>query len=195
MSMAVSMAAHGRHDVDDARAQQKRAPLTPQEELAALLQEHGALIVRIARSHECDRGRAEELVQDIHLAIWQALPKFRGEANLRTYVARIAQNRAITHVTREARRPRSAQLDGIVDVLPSEAATPEDATAEAQARRRLQRAVAELPLALRLTVTLALEGFSPDEVATVLGISSSAAHVRLHRAKAALTDRLKSGEA
>ena len=62
-----------------------------QEALAALLREHGGLIVRIARSHESDRGRAEELVQDIHVAIWQALPKFRGEANLRTFIARIAQ--------------------------------------------------------------------------------------------------------
>ena len=169
--------------------------MTPQEELAALLREHGALIVRIARSHESDRGRAEELVQDIHLAIWQALPKFRGEANVRTYVARIAQNRAITHVTREARRPRAAPLDEIGDALRSDAATPEDEAAETQARTRLQRAVAELPLVLRLTVTLALEGVSPDEVATVLGISESAASVRLHRAKAALTDKLTVGDA
>lgn len=169
--------------------------MTPHEELAALLREHGGLIVRIARSHESDRGRAEELVQDIHVAIWQALPKFRGEANVRTFIARIAQNRAITHVTREARRPRSAPLEDIVDVLPSDAATPEDAAAETQARRRLQRAVGELPLALRLAVTLALEGFSPDEVATVLGISTSAASVRLHRAKAALMEAMKVGEA
>jgi len=169
--------------------------MTPHEELGALLREHGGLIVRIARSHESDRGRAEELVQDIHVAIWQALPKFRGEANVRTFIARIAQNRAITHVTREARRPRSAPLEEIVDILPSDAATPEDAAAQTQARRRLQRAVGELPLALRLAVTLALEGFSPDEVATVLGISTSAASVRLHRAKAALIEAMKVGEA
>lgn len=192
--MVVSMATAQRgNDVHDARAQRKCARVTPHEELTALLREHGGLIVRIARSHESDRGRAEELVQDIHVAIWQALPKFRGEANVRTFIARIAQNRAITHVTREARRPRSAPLEEIVDVLPSDAATPEDAAAETQARRRLQRAVGELPLALRLAVTLALEGFSPDEVATVLGISTSAASVRLHRAKAALMNKI--GEA
>ena len=169
--------------------------MTPHEELTALLREHGGLIARVARSYESDRGRAEELVQDIHVAIWQALPKFRGEANVRTFIARIAQNRAITHVTREARRPRSAPLEEIVDVLPSDGAGPEDAAAETETRRRLQRAVGELPLALRLTVTLALEGFSPDEVATVLGISASAASVRLHRAKAALMHKLNSGEA
>jgi RNA polymerase sigma factor (sigma-70 family) len=163
----------------------------PQDDFAALLREHGALIARIARSHESDRGRAEELVQDIHLAIWQALPRFRADANLRTYVARIAQNRAVSHVAREARLPRLAPLDSHDDTLPSERPTPEDAAVETDSRRRLEAAVRELPLALRLAVALALEGFSQDEVAQVLGISTTAAGVRVHRAKAALQDKLK----
>jgi RNA polymerase sigma-70 factor (ECF subfamily) len=160
-------------------------------ELAEVLREHGGLIARIARAHENDRGRTEELVQDIHLAIWQALPRFRAEANIRTYVARIAQNRAVSHVAREARVPIAAPLDPFDDVLPSTGQTPEDAAVQADARRRLEQAVRELPLGLRLTVTLALEGFSPEEVATVLGISTSAAAVRLHRAKTTLQDKLK----
>lgn len=160
-------------------------------ELTDVLRQHGGLIARVARAHESDRGRAEELVQDIHLEIWRALPKFRGEANLRTYVARIAHNRAVQHVTREARGPRVVPLDPADDTLPSPAHGPEDAALQAEARRRLERAVQELPTALKLTVTLALEGFGPDEVAGVLGISSSAAAVRLHRAKAALQEKLQ----
>jgi RNA polymerase sigma-70 factor (ECF subfamily) len=62
---------------------------------------------------------------------------------------------------------------------------------QADERKRLEHAVRELPLGLKLTVTLALEGFTADEIATVLGISASAAAVRLHRAKAALQDKLK----
>jgi RNA polymerase sigma-70 factor (ECF subfamily) len=160
-------------------------------ELSEVLRQHGGLIARVARAHESDRGRAEELIQDIHLAVWRALPKFRGEANLRTYVARIAHNRAVLHVTREARTPHVVPLDPFDDSLPSAAHTPEDAALQAEARRRLERAVQELPVALRLTVTLALEGFGADEVAGVLGISSSAAGVRLHRAKTALQEKLQ----
>jgi len=163
---------------------------SPEQELVALLREHGALIARVARAHESDQGRAEELVQDIHLAIWQALPRFRGEANLRTYVARIAHNRAVSHVARESRRPAAVPLDPFDELLASDALTPEEAAVESDARRRLEQAVRELPVGLKLTVTLALEGFSADEVATVLGISSSAAAVRLHRAKTALQDKL-----
>jgi RNA polymerase sigma factor (sigma-70 family) len=161
-----------------------------ERELAQVLREHGGLIARVARVHENDRARAEELVQDIHLAVWQALPKFRGEANLRTYVARIAHNRAVLHVARETRLPITVPLDPFDDALTSSAQTPEDVALQADARRRLEQAVQHLPLGLKLTVTLALEGFSPDEVATVLGISTSAAAVRLHRAKAALQEKL-----
>jgi RNA polymerase sigma factor (sigma-70 family) len=161
------------------------------DEIAEVLRQHGGLIARIARAHESDRGRCEELVQDIQLAVWQALPRFRAEANIRTYVARIAQNRAVTHVAREARVPIAAALDPFDDVLPSAEQTPEDAVLQADRRRQLEKAVRALPIGLRLTVTLALEGFSPDEVATVLGISTSAAAVRLHRAKTTLQDKLK----
>jgi len=160
-------------------------------ELAEVLRQHAGLITRVARAHESDRGRAEELTQEIHLAIWQALPKYRGESNLRTYIARIAHNRAVLHVAREARAPNLVSLDPFDESLPSGAHTPEAAALQAEARRRLERAVQELPIALKLTVTLALEGFSADEVAGVLGISASAAAVRLHRAKAALQDKLR----
>lgn len=149
------------------------------------------MIARIARSYESDRGRAEELVQDIYLAIWQALPRFRGEANVRTYLARIAHNRAVSHVAREARAPLVSSLDPFDEVLPSAQPSPADAAVQADERRRLEHAVRELPLGLKLTVTLALEGFSADDIAAVLGISASAAAVRLHRAKAALQDKLK----
>lgn len=162
-----------------------------ERQLAAVLREHAGLITRVARAHESDRARAEELVQDIHFAIWRALPRFRGEANLRTYIARIAHNRAVIHVARETRIPVTVPLDPQDQVLRSSEQTPEDMVLQADARRRLERAVRGLPVGLRLTVTLALEGFSADEIANVLGISPSAAAVRLHRAKAALQEKLE----
>src|SRR5262245_14232442 len=73
---------------------------------ATIARQHGPLIGRIARSYEANAARAEDLVQDIYLSVWQALPRFRGDASLRTFVARIAHNRAISHVSREARGPR-----------------------------------------------------------------------------------------
>ena len=149
---------------------------------------HAPLIRRIARSYEANTARADELVQDIHLALWQALPRFRGDASLRTFIARIAHNRAISHVAREAREPRAVALD---DNLHAADASPEERTAQQDLRAKLEAAVQRLPLSLKVAATLALEGFSPEEVADVLGIGVSAASVRLHRAKEQLRDMLK----
>jgi RNA polymerase sigma factor (sigma-70 family) len=152
------------------------------------MQEHGAMVTRIARSYEADPGRAEDLVQDIHLAVWSALPRFKENAGLRTYIARIAHNRAISHVGREMRRPRSFDLD---DDLPAAGPTPEDLAVEKDARRKLEEAVRRLPIGQRVVATLALEGFTPEEVASVLGITPAAASVRLHRAQTQLRNWFK----
>jgi RNA polymerase sigma-70 factor (ECF subfamily) len=148
----------------------------------------GALIRRIARSYEGNGARADELVQEIHLALWQALPRFRGEASVKTFVARIAHNRSISHVAREAREPKVVELD---DMLPAASATPEEHVAEGDLRAKLEAAVRRLPVSLKVAATLALEGFSAEEVAEVLGIGVSAASVRLHRAKEQLKEMLK----
>ena len=153
----------------------------------AIARDHGAMIARIARSYESNAARAEELVQEIFLAVWQALPSFRGDAKMRSFIARIAHNRSISHVDREARAPRSIPLD---DAMASAIPSPEEVASANSARAKLEAAVQRLPLNQKLVVTLALEGFSPEEVADVLGITATAASVRLHRAKAALEQML-----
>jgi RNA polymerase sigma-70 factor (ECF subfamily) len=153
-----------------------------------IARQHAPLIRRIARSYESNAARAEELVQEIHVALWQALPRFRGEASLRTFVARIAHNRAISHVAREAREPRSVALD---ETLHAADPTPEQQVTRQDLKTKLEAAVQRLPVSLKVAATLALEGFTPEEVAEVLGIGVSAASVRLHRAKEQLKDMMK----
>lgn len=143
--------------------------------------------MRIARTYEANPALAEELGQDIYLAVWQALPTFRQEATARTFIARIAHNRAISHVTRAAREAKSVPFD-LLD--PTAAASPhpspEAAAIQADLRVKLEEAVRNLPLGMKIAATLMLEGFSPAETAEVIGITPSAASVRLHRAKGAL---------
>jgi RNA polymerase sigma-70 factor (ECF subfamily) len=71
--------------------------------------EHLAMISRIAAAHESNLSAREDLVQDIFCAVWRALPKFRGEAGLRSFIARIATNRAVTHVQGALRLPDSSE--------------------------------------------------------------------------------------
>lgn len=150
-----------------------------------LLQEHDRALQRLAASYERDPSRQQDLLQDIWLAVWQALPRFRGECSERTFVFRIAHNRAVSHIDHWRRR-RAAPLDEQAPIQATQP-DPERALSAQQRRDQLRSAVQSLPLALRQVVVLSLEGLSHAEIADVVGITTNNAAVRLTRARAALS--------
>ncbi len=141
------------------------------------------LITRIALSYEADHSLRRELTQDILLAVWVALPSFRGDSSLKTFVASIAQKRSISHVTRRAREPKQVELP---EDLRSAALLPDEVAVENDQKRRLIESIQRLPIPQREAIVLCFEGFSYSEMGEVLGISSNAAMLRCQRAKTAL---------
>lgn len=149
--------------------------------------EHALLVSRIAASYEADPALREDLTQQIWLAIWQSLPNWRSEAPLKAFVARIAQNRAVSYVSRQVRQPRTAELD---ERLQADLPSPEESAVRSSERERLLAATRRLPLPQREAVVLILEGFSYAEIGAMLDIAPNALALRLSRAKAALTKML-----
>ena len=141
------------------------------------------LISRIALSHEADPSLRRELVQDILLAIWMALPSYRGDATLKTFAASIAQKRCISHVTKRAREPRQVELP--VDLV-SAAPPPDEIALRNDQKKRLVESIQLLPIPQREAIVLAFEGFSYAEMAEILGISANAVMLRCQRAKTTL---------
>lgn len=160
-------------------------------ELSVLLQEHGDRIRRTIASYANDPADREDLYQEVCIALWRALPRFRGEASLRTFVSRIARNRAITYaVVRRRRLTREVQLDDEAAV----STEPEPAIAasiDAERRAgRLQAALDQLPVDARRILRWRLAGWSDRQVAEALGITENNAAVRLFRARALLRRQL-----
>ena len=145
--------------------------------------QHSGLITRIALSYEADPALRRELMQDIMLAIWLALPSFRGDSSLKTFVASIAQKRSISHVAKRAREPRQVELP---PDLVSAALTPDEEAVRNDLKKQLVESIQLLPIPQREAIVLCLEGFSYSEVAETLGISVNAATLRCQRAKTAL---------
>jgi len=145
--------------------------------------EFGPLISRIAMTYEADPGLREDLVQHILLAVWQALPSFRGDASLKTFIARIAQNRSISYVARQVRQPPTAEIP---EKLEADQNNPEEQAMQANEREVLISATRELPMPQRQVISLVLEGFTYPEIAEMLEIAPNALALRLSRAKTAL---------
>lgn len=156
-----------------------------------LLRLHGPALRRVAAAYEADAARREDLFQEICLALWRALPRFRGEATERTYLFRIAHNRGLTHRLRR-RAAASVALDEAAPV-PDPRPGPEHRAAFGESHQRLRAAVLALPLSQRQVLTLALEGLSHRQIGEVLGITENNAAVRLSRARAALRRSLAPG--
>ncbi len=139
-------------------------------------------------SYEADAALREDLTQQIFLAVWQALPSFRADSSLRTFIARIAQNRSISYVAKQVRQPPTAEVP---EELAANNPSPEDSAIEASEHRSLLEATRRLPLPQREVIVLLLEGFDYAEIGEMLNIAPNALALRLSRAKAGLKKMLE----
>jgi RNA polymerase sigma-70 factor, ECF subfamily len=127
-----------------------------------------------------DRRDVEEATQDVFVQAWRNLGRFRGDAQLFTWLYRIAVNEAL--MRRRRKRPDVLELD---DRLAA-AADPEPGL-----RDLLARELAALPFEYRAAVVLRdVEALTNAEVAEALGISVAAAKSRIHRGRMQIRDAL-----
>ncbi|GAA0810406.1 sigma-70 family RNA polymerase sigma factor [Colwellia sp. D2M02] len=151
--------------------------------------EHEKLLRHIITGFEAKPAIQDELFQDIALNIWRALPSFRQDSAVKTFVARIAHNILATHV---AKAVKTIKTEQDLNDLPAEfekdhhQPTPYQALDQNQRQQKLANAIRQLKLEQQQVITLALEGMSYQEIADVLTITPNLAGVRLQRAKAAL---------
>ena len=128
---------------------------------------------------------ARELVQDTFVHAWEALPRFRGESSLTTWLHRIAVNALLERRRRDKRRSARVALVEDEDdgesapmaggfVAPTDVATAID----------LERAIAALPPGVRRAFVLhEVEGYTHEEVAGMTGLATGTLRAQLHRAR------------
>jgi RNA polymerase sigma-70 factor, ECF subfamily len=153
---------------------------TLDERFGRLLRANHAPLTRLAGSYAANASDRDDLLQEIAIALWRALPSFRGECAERTFLFRIAHNRCITHLSKR-RDTVSLEEAGIDPEDPR--ASSEAIVAEEQERRRFVQAIRGLPVIHREVLVLFLEGMDYGEIAAVVGISESNVGVRLNRAR------------
>lgn len=145
-----------------------------------LLLREGPALMRLAGAYTHTASDRDDLFQEIALAIWQALPNFRGESSERTFLFRIAHNRSIAYLANRRSLGLSPDEE---ESLSDPRLDPEQELAQEQERQHLLRAVRRLPVLYRQVITLALEGLSYGEMAEVLAVSESNVGARLNRAR------------
>jgi RNA polymerase sigma-70 factor (ECF subfamily) len=156
----------------------------------SLLRRYLAPLRRLAWSYVHDPAGRDDLFQEIAMALWTALPGFRGDSSERTWVYRVAHNTAISFAASRRRRDGREQ-PGELARDPVAPAHQEGDAIESQRRERLWSAVQELPVTERQIIVLQLEGLSAAEIEAITGVSAGAVATRLTRIRQKLAARLR----
>ncbi len=159
---------------------------------AALVRAHQDEVYTLARRLVGDPHLAADVAQEALIRAWRALPNFRGDAKLSTWLYRITVNTAWTHKNRAARH-RATPLDDFSEVADRlDPNLPELAGETLELRGRLRQALDRLPDSQREVVVMKdVYGWTHAEIAEAMGVSVTAAKVRLHRARARLARDLE----
>ena len=152
--------------------------------LDELYANHGSGLLSYLTSYLNDRQLAEEILQDVMLAVWNNASSFRGDSKVRTWLLVIARNRAIN--SRRKQSPQFVPLEDSINNYSSDT-TPLDKVVKLSRHEALRKAIGTLPEMHReILVLVFFNQLSGPEVSDVLNISVGTVKSRLHRAKDAL---------
>ena len=161
-----------------------RARRGDQEAFAAVIRHYDPGLKALAYRLLGDRDLMDDVLQEAYVKAFRALPRFRGDSRLGTWLYRITYNACLD----ELRRSRKNEELPLEAELPSRAVDPGDLVA---GRGDLSRALAVLPSEERAAVLLVdAQGFDYREGARILGIPDGTLASRLNRARASLRTAL-----
>lgn len=144
---------------------------------------HGVVVRLVGRAGT----QAEDLTQDAFVRAWQALPAFRFESTVATWLHRLAVNTALMAL--RSRRSRPWHEDDDEDALLSLSVA--DTASQAAIGRDLASAVAALPPRARAVLVLHdVEGWTHEEIAEALEMAVGSSKAHLHRARSLLRTRI-----
>jgi RNA polymerase sigma-70 factor, ECF subfamily len=145
----------------------------------------------LARRLTGNEEDARDVVQEAYLRAWKGIGKFRGDAAFYTWLYRITANTASTHVHRRRRQRAEPFEDGFEPIDARAEEQVSQGAESAETLDRISQALDGLPAKLRSVVVLKdVYDLSHEDIAEELGITVSAAKVRLHRARRKLRDAL-----
>jgi RNA polymerase sigma-70 factor (ECF subfamily) len=156
-----------------------------------LVSRHQAAVYRAALAALRVPEDAEEVAQDAFVRAWKNLARFRGEASFRTWLLRIAWNRAMSRRRRLfAWLTRSAPLEGAaIEAVARE--TADGRVRDRELRAQIVRAIDALSPKLRDALLLAQSGeYNQDEIGTMLRIPVGTVKWRVSEARRRVRERL-----
>ena len=161
------------------------------ETFSRIVEEYTDYAYNIAYRMLNNPADADDVVQDAFLSAYRARDRFRGDAQVTTWLYRIVVNAALQRIRKE-KKPRAMAAGTVEDIdVMDWSPGPESQTLNSELRDKLEEAIGELSEDLRTAVVLRdVEQLSTEEAAEIVGVSVPAFKARLHRGRVALREHL-----
>lgn len=159
-----------------------------QDRFEDLVDRHSRLVLSVAHRILGNADLAQDVHQEVFLAIWRRWPRFDHSVHWRSYLYRTTVRKAIEAAT----RGRSVQGSVPSGQEPLSSDGPEDAVSAAEMQQKLAEALARLPdRQAEVFVLSRYEGLSHEQISEMLGCAQETVRVHLHRALKSLAETLR----
>jgi RNA polymerase sigma-70 factor (ECF subfamily) len=153
--------------------------------------DYGNALKRMTRAYEPDADRRQDVLQEIHMALWESLARFDGRSALGTWVYRVAHNTATSLCIRRKSRLHLVSLEDIE--LPTASIDRERALDERQGMERLLALIQRLRPLDRQVMLLYLEDIEARAIGEIVGLSAANVATKIHRVKKVLAQQFQEG--
>jgi len=163
-----------------------------EEKFRNIIKNNEDRIMGICRYYSINDDDQKDMYQEVLINIWKSMDSFRGDAQISTWIYRVAVNTAMGFANKEIRRQKifldekEYALQNFVDIH-------ENSVKETEKLFQiLENQINQLSVIDKIIMTLVLESVNHKEIASVVGITEPNVRVKIHRIKNELKETLKS---
>lgn len=158
------------------------SPPMNEKEFAALIRQHSGIINKVSYFYATPQIPFDDLRQEIYLNIWKALPRFKGESKVSTWIYRVAVNSALMTIRSYKPKIETVAFDFSIPDVSSEL----DDT-QKENLRSLYLLIDRLEAIEKAVILLWLDEYSYEDIADTLGLKRNTVAAKIHRIKEKLT--------
>jgi RNA polymerase sigma-70 factor, ECF subfamily len=163
-----------------------------EEKFRKVIHDNENRIMSICRYYSINDDDQKDMYQEVLINVWKSLDSFRGDAQLSTWIYRVAVNTAMGFANKEIRRQKIF-LDQKDNSLQNFMDVDENLVKEKEKLFQvLENQINQLSVIDKIIMTLVLESVNHKEIASVIGITEPNVRVKIHRIKNELKEALQS---
>jgi len=151
-----------------------------------LIEQHSGILYKVSRIYMDSEVEQQDLRQEIIFQLWKSIDKFKGDSQFSSWMYRVGINTSITYFKKNKRRPDKSELKTNIDI--------QEESQEDEKESQLTHfytAVKSLNKIEKAIILLFIEGYSHNEIAKQLGLSSGNTRVKLNRTKQKIKELIK----